>query len=727
MMKSKKAQITIFVVLGIVLLFSSMLIFVIKNQIDTSQSDYGAQAEAPFEVMPIKLMVENCLEKITIDALSMIAQQGGYINLSQFNIGVADDRFFLDSVSTDSLRFSSGLDWKIPYYWYMSSSNRCNFECRFETEKPDLQSNSPRAINNQLEIYIDQHLPECFDVGVVKQTIGKDVKILSNPRSDVIIAKDDIVVNTIYDMQINDASGNYDLSSFYVKLPVKLRKIYEVANAITNDHINEHFLETQFMDLVTLLGGLDNSLIPPVKETVFDLANLNFWLKSEVKTELENVLSVYVPAFQVVGSKNAAYFNPETLLQQGLYNRFNRFINLTDYEDLSDLNIEFLYFNNQWPIYLDMQGRGVRGEFIGPEFATISYIPMGIQRYYFYYQSSFPVVVKISDDSPLMKSIFGDGGFEYFFALEANLRDNNPIDVDYEEELSNPILTDTLCDPYHKTSGNITFNVTDYITGQPVDRALINFDLGRGSCMVVVTKNITNTTTTTMNPGIGYLAVSHPNYLETSLAFMANFNESQNVSIQLMPYKELEVVIKKYPSTPSNTGWFLNTEAPKDLVRNEMALITLDKVRANPSDPEYSYTAVYEYGEQAKIRLVPGTYDVTIYTLQNTPYRGDTEIVIEEDVIRVPSANPFGGGSEVPLPRIEFNSTFPEGETSLNSMTGNWVVTADSLYNSTNVTFFAITSPGYGLNSLTHDDLEQLGKNEEYVLEHRALLEPIFN
>ena len=65
-----------------------------------------------------------------------------------------------------------------------------------------------------------------------------------------------------------------------------------------------------------------------------------------------------------------------------------------------DLEVNFNYFN-WWPIYFELTGRGVSGERIGPETTSSSYLSfIGIKRYNFYYDVSYPVLVDIySEDA----------------------------------------------------------------------------------------------------------------------------------------------------------------------------------------------------------------------------------------------------------------------------------------------------------------------------------------
>ncbi|MBU2561760.1 MAG: hypothetical protein KKD17_05675, partial [Nanoarchaeota archaeon] len=60
----RKAQITVFMIVGIILLFSSALLFYIRGQIVTGipAEFIPTIEEVPLEAQPIKVFVEDCMK-----------------------------------------------------------------------------------------------------------------------------------------------------------------------------------------------------------------------------------------------------------------------------------------------------------------------------------------------------------------------------------------------------------------------------------------------------------------------------------------------------------------------------------------------------------------------------------------------------------------------------------------------------------------------------------------
>ena len=78
---SRKAQITIFIIIGIVLLFTSATIIYIKNQITVQNIQVRKDiSNLPLESQAVTLFVEQCLKETAVSGAYISAFQGGYIN-----------------------------------------------------------------------------------------------------------------------------------------------------------------------------------------------------------------------------------------------------------------------------------------------------------------------------------------------------------------------------------------------------------------------------------------------------------------------------------------------------------------------------------------------------------------------------------------------------------------------------------------------------------------------
>ncbi len=84
--KSKKAQVTIFVVLGVVLLILAAVIFYLNYGSEQLSQQLASASIIPGLAAPIKASIDSCLEQTAIDALIYTSSQGGYFELPKYSV-----------------------------------------------------------------------------------------------------------------------------------------------------------------------------------------------------------------------------------------------------------------------------------------------------------------------------------------------------------------------------------------------------------------------------------------------------------------------------------------------------------------------------------------------------------------------------------------------------------------------------------------------------------------
>ena len=74
--RQRKAQITVFMVLGIILLFSTALIFYIKGKVQVPESELKtAVEEIPEALNPVRQTVEECMQQKLSEGITKAMQQ----------------------------------------------------------------------------------------------------------------------------------------------------------------------------------------------------------------------------------------------------------------------------------------------------------------------------------------------------------------------------------------------------------------------------------------------------------------------------------------------------------------------------------------------------------------------------------------------------------------------------------------------------------------------------
>ena len=222
MMKGKRGQATLFIVLGIILVVIVGLYFVgVKTEIIPPLL---GTSDANSEMNDIEEHVEGCLEEIGEDYLGILGQQGGYLNPSE-------DTYKLFNDSMVSYLCWNQVDYK-------TCTNRL---LTLDKMQEDLQD----AMNTGLETCIN-----VYDYSNDVEAGTWDLEV------DVNFQNVDFILN--YDVAIDKGEG--DVASedeFFVSVDVPLGELYEVSQ----DIVNEYATLGDFDQLLYMLSKLSKYTI----------------------------------------------------------------------------------------------------------------------------------------------------------------------------------------------------------------------------------------------------------------------------------------------------------------------------------------------------------------------------------------------------------------------------------------------------------------------------------
>ena len=125
---NKKAQVTVFIIIAIILVTAVAIFFIFRESLITER--------IPVSIEPVYVSFLSCLEDDTLVGIDVLGSQGGYISLPDFEPGSA------------YMPFSSQLNFlgnPIPYWYYVSGNN---------VQKEQVPSK--REMEDQLEEFIDE-------------------------------------------------------------------------------------------------------------------------------------------------------------------------------------------------------------------------------------------------------------------------------------------------------------------------------------------------------------------------------------------------------------------------------------------------------------------------------------------------------------------------------------------------------------------------------------------
>ncbi|MBW2995482.1 hypothetical protein KY312_03940, partial [Candidatus Woesearchaeota archaeon] len=285
-MLEKRGQVTIFIILGIIILFSAGLVYYLTAVRVGVELPEKFIRETPEAVLPIRYYVDDCIQLVAREAVEEIGMHGGWILTSELSEKSLEVGY--DATESDAVRFTSG-GAVIPYWHYMKSENDCT-TCQFSNEHAPTLS----TMANEISRFIDDRLENCIrnfepfvEEGFVVKKIGE---IETSTQSTEKI----ILVQSKVPLEIEREGKSYRLEDFAVPVTVNLKKIYELALKIMQEQVNAGFLERNVLNLISYTSTVDKDALPPFSETIID-PGLVFWSKSELKKKIKELLITYMP------------------------------------------------------------------------------------------------------------------------------------------------------------------------------------------------------------------------------------------------------------------------------------------------------------------------------------------------------------------------------------------------------------------------------------------------
>ena len=214
----KKSQISLFIILGIVVLGLFFFIFLTPNNINSNV--------VAFEKSTINNYITSCLKQASEDALFLLGKQGGNINPESY-------------LESNDFRIS---------YLYKNE----------ETNVP-----SKKNIEEQLSKYIDNNILTCLNNFDDFKKQGWEVNF-DNPITKTSINLKDISLLLNFDVGIGKGDSIINFKEFSHIADVRLTKILEATNKI----VDFHLIEEEWTDLTTLSGYNLEITIFPYKNTL---------------------------------------------------------------------------------------------------------------------------------------------------------------------------------------------------------------------------------------------------------------------------------------------------------------------------------------------------------------------------------------------------------------------------------------------------------------------------
>lgn len=368
-MRSKKGQVTIFIIIAIVLVALVIGFFVFKDSL--------FEESFPKSIEPVYNTFLTCLEEDARVGIGILGSQGGYIELPSYESG------------SEYMPFSSQLDFlgnSIPYWYYVSANN---------VEKSQIPSLS--HMQKELADFVEGRIRNC----VMDEYYDQGFLIsFDEPDAEVSIRDGEVIVKMDMMMKINNLNSDESavVRDHSVSVKSSFGELYKSAREVYDEEQATLFLEKRGMDIIrnyAPVDGVELSCSPKI------------WQGPKIVSELKEAISVNTFALRTKSSdydlteKENKYFVLDLNAESNV-----RFLNSEDWTSTYDI--------------VPSEGDILMAEPVGTQ-AGLGMLGFCYVPYHFIYDAKYPVLVQVysGDSFEATSEIFQ-------FATAVVIRGNNP-------------------------------------------------------------------------------------------------------------------------------------------------------------------------------------------------------------------------------------------------------------------------------------------------------------
>jgi len=196
----KKAQITIFILIAVVILIGVSLI-IFTNVSDQQGTELKKTTVLSMDAISIKIFVEECVDIVGEKGLIFIGNHGGYYNLPTPSI---NDQYF-----------------SLPYYYF---------------ERLDLTP-SIETIQNEISFYMNENLLSCLNNFTEFETLGFKIEY-GDVNTNTIIGEKSVNIDVNFPTKIQKGEDSISLDDYNRKIDkFPIKKIIEMSKAIIDQQM----------------------------------------------------------------------------------------------------------------------------------------------------------------------------------------------------------------------------------------------------------------------------------------------------------------------------------------------------------------------------------------------------------------------------------------------------------------------------------------------------------
>lgn len=700
-----------FVIAGLVLLLLVGLAFLLVGR-------FKGPLVSPGELDPLKAQFEECMALVGAEGVRELALRGGY--LEDIPLGPAS------ATEEEGVRILSD-SLIIPYWHYMSSPNVCQEECQFATQRPTLE-----AITTRLSNHVSANVPQCVDLTAFK---GYTVTPEDEPVTHVELAQGVVHLTLEYPLKVTGRDFSSRIGVFEADVPADLLGLYELATRIVQvEQEDAPPIEMVTQSMLAILGHDRDSPIPPMHGPVdLSVRSPNAWFMPDVQEKIKGLLAEYIPFLTVAGTRGSRLYSFGTSdFSAAVFGGFilrpdltpTPFLKPTLTADRTEVSAVFI---GRWEPYLDIQPR--RGPIVMPQsLLNFKIIPFGITQYQFTYDLSYPVVFQLTDPSAL-----GGEGLTFQFAVEVNLRNNEPLSYTGEPLGEAAVRGSLFGEPPFEAGVTVNVLVKD-LSGAPL-AADVTYQCGEDAKFLGRT-GADGRLQARLPVCIGGTVEARADGFGSAQQLVHSLPEgdrpfeAEDVILELPLKVDIEIAVEKYRVRrdigPGGTmlPWAAEMGFSSDLDADDAVTITL----TNTAD-QASQAVEVRPGQPATVPLTAGAYKVDAFAQRLFGIDAETGMRHAQDSYTIPEKEECVDPGILhrercyTYPAHTFTDTMVIGGVALGEGNPEWAVGPGDLA-AGRVTVYILAVEPEDLQSIK--DLDVLDTMKAMYLQHRDRLTPEF-
>lgn len=349
-MLNKKGQVTIFIIIGILIVAGVGLFFTFQDSI--------IGISIPTTLEPVYNQFLECIEENTLTGINVLESQAGYIYLPEFEKG------------SEYMPFSSQLDFlgsAVPYWYYVSENG---FEKEQVVSISDMEGELARFVGEQInDCDFDSYYEDEFLIDYDLSEVEIDIK---NKK---------VQVKLDMGMTIEKADETIFIKNHKILVDSNLGSLHDSAIEIYEKEQAELFLEEYAIDTLNLYAPVDGVEFTCSPET---------WIINEVFDELQEAIEANTLSLK---SKGGDYI---------LNNKENEYF-------IVDVNSDVKFLNSMnWPYSFEVSPSEEEMLIVEPIGNQKGLGVMGFcyTPYHFVYNIKYPVLVQVQEGEEIFQFPF---------------------------------------------------------------------------------------------------------------------------------------------------------------------------------------------------------------------------------------------------------------------------------------------------------------------------------